>query len=49
MDINDLAVKRVLATERLRVNPADTEAHVILAQVETQVRWLLIGISGWLA
>ena len=39
MDIDRLAVKRLLATERLELNPADMEASVILSSVEQEVRY----------
>lgn len=51
VDINDLAVKRLLATERLKLNPADMGAHVILQHVEQQVRrwmwrpsWIIVAL-----
>jgi hypothetical protein len=40
VDITDVAIKRVLATERLKINPGDIEAFNILMDVEQKVeRW----------
>ncbi len=38
VDITDVTVKRMQAMERLRLNPADVEARVLLQYVEQQVR-----------
>ena len=48
MDITDIAVKRVLATERLKINPGDIEAINILVDVEHKVScWLhIIGVQA---
>lgn len=37
VDITDLAIKRVLATERLKINPTDLGAINILVEVEQKV------------
>ncbi len=45
VDITDVAIKRVLAAERLKANPADIDAINILVDVEKRVGCTFLSLS----